>query len=119
MAERTSPDLIVMFDLGYSPWAISIPADMPVAITIDKVGSAVGNCTVDELGIRAEEIVGGNPGTVVMTAPAGTYASYSSVPGQRAAVPAGMLHGVAVDASRAGAFPEGIPRASLGTRGRG
>lgn len=82
---------ITLFDLGYRPCALELPADTPVAITFDNIGIAVGNFVVDELGVRGEVSGAGQTTQVMITAPAGTFAFYSEVPGQREAGRAGVL----------------------------
>lgn len=86
---------VLMFDLGFDPCAIFIPADTPVTLTFDNIDLAVGDFAIDELGVRSAEIDGGETGSVTFQAPPGVYAFYSTPPNQRMLGRAGIV--VAVD----------------------
>ncbi len=82
---------VTLVDLSFQPCALEFPADTLVTITLTNDGTAVGNFIVDELGVRSDEIEAGETTEITITAPAGTYAFYSDVPGQRQAGRAGIL----------------------------
>lgn len=107
-AGHVSPDdfpgdaQIIMFDLGFDPCTIVIPADTQVTLAIGNLGEAVGDFIIDELGVRSELINEGEGTTVTFEAPAGVYAFYSSPPNQRVAGRAGVLVAVGSGTPTAG-----------------
>lgn len=79
-----------MFDIYYDPTEITIPADTPTQLHFVNKGAAVHDFTIDALGIH----VSLNPGeeaTETITAPAGEYDFYCSVPGHKDAGMVGKL----------------------------
>jgi uncharacterized cupredoxin-like copper-binding protein len=81
---------IVTFDLGFTPNAFTIPADVPVTITIHNSGVALHNFSVDKLKIWLD-VLPGETKQVTVTAPAGDYPIYCDVPGHKQAGMVGLL----------------------------
>lgn len=85
---------VTMFDLGFRPTDVTIPADSSVTLTVINDGSAVGNFAVDALNIHSADIASGSTVSIPVQAPAGDYPFYSEVPGQREAGRVGVLRAV-------------------------
>lgn len=81
---------IAMHDIYFDPTDFTIPADTPTEVHFVNEGAAVHDFTIDALGIH----VSLNPGesaTETITAPAGEYEYYCSVPGHKEAGMVGKL----------------------------
>ena len=88
---RINPEPVVaMIDLGFTPNAFTIPADVPVTITLHNAGVAYHNFTVDELDIW-QDVLPGETKEVTVTAPAGDYPFYCDVPGHKQEGMVGLL----------------------------
>jgi uncharacterized cupredoxin-like copper-binding protein len=81
---------IELYDLGFAPNALTIPADRPVTITLRNTGVALHNFTVDGLDI-SQNVLPGETLTVTLTAPAGDYPFSCDIPGHRNAGMVGLL----------------------------
>lgn len=81
---------VELFDIGYAPCALTIPAGVPVVLTLTNRGTAAGNFIIDELGVRSD-VPPDETRTVEMIAPPGIYVFYSDIPGHREAGQAGIL----------------------------
>jgi nitrite reductase (NO-forming) len=90
-------------DIFFEPAELTIPADKSVTISLQNLGGAPHNFSIDELDISVD-IAAGETGEVQINAPAGTYEFYCNVPGHREAGMVGTLI-VSEDA----ALPEASP----------
>jgi uncharacterized cupredoxin-like copper-binding protein len=87
-----SSGLVVdLVDVAFDPRGFSIPANTPTVVTLVNKGDAVHNFTIDGLNIHSGDIQPGQSTTIAITAPAGAYAFYCSIPGHRAAGMVGTL----------------------------
>jgi uncharacterized cupredoxin-like copper-binding protein len=73
---------IVATEYEFDPSDVSIPADTAVEITLENQGIIEHDWTVDELEIEIYADAGDTT-TVSVTAAAGTYDVYCSIPGHR------------------------------------
>lgn len=73
---------IVATEYEFDPSDVSIPADTAVEITVDNQGIIEHDWTVDELDVEIYADAG-DTATVTVTAAAGTYDVYCSIPGHR------------------------------------
>jgi plastocyanin len=81
---------IVATEFEFDPADVSIPADTATDITIDNQGVVEHDWTIDELDVE----IYADPGESVtqsITAAAGTYEVYCSIPGHREAGMVGTL----------------------------
>lgn len=111
-APQTMPS-IVLFDLGYSPCAFSIPAGIPVTVALSNEGEAVGNLVIDALGVRSDVIAPGQTATVEIRAAPGVYLFYSDIPGHLEARQAGVLTVVGAGTTAVGTPTVATPISSL------
>jgi uncharacterized cupredoxin-like copper-binding protein len=73
---------VVATEYEFEPADVTIPADTPTEVTVDNQGIIEHDWTVDEL----EVLIHADPGesaTDSVTAAAGTYDIYCSIPGHR------------------------------------
>ena len=69
-------------EFEFDPTSITIPADTPTDVTIDNQGVIEHDITVDELDLKVYATAGSSA-TETVTAAAGSYAFYCSIPGHR------------------------------------
>ena len=81
---------LLLIDIAYEPFELEIPADAPVALSLENVGQARHTFNVDGLDISIE-LAPGQSDELVINAPAGEYEFYCSVPGHREAGMVGQL----------------------------
>lgn len=82
--------VVAMIDLGFSPEAFTIPADVPVTITLHNSGVAYHNFTVDELDLW-QDVLPGETRQLTVIAPAGDYPIYCDIPGHKQGGMVGLL----------------------------
>jgi uncharacterized cupredoxin-like copper-binding protein len=80
-----------MVDLAFQPSSITIPADTETEFEFANTGASLHDFAVDELGGVIIALEPGQEGSATITAPAGTYTFYCSVPGHREAGMEGTL----------------------------
>jgi plastocyanin len=73
---------IVATEYEFDPSDVSIPADTAVEVTLENQGIIEHDWTVDELDVEIYTDAG-DTNTVTVTAAAGTYDVYCSIPGHR------------------------------------
>lgn len=83
-------DIVTMVDVAFQPDRLTIAADTDTTISVPNTGAALHTFVIDDLDIDVE-VRPGQTGSVSITAPAGTYTYYCSVPGHRAAGMEGTL----------------------------
>ncbi len=81
---------IVGTEFAFDPADVSIAADTPTEVTLDNQGVVEHDWTIDELGVEIYADAGEST-TDTVTAPAGTYEVYCSIPGHRDAGMVGEL----------------------------
>lgn len=81
---------ISMTEYAFDPETIEIDADTPVTITAVNDGIIEHDWTIDELSVQIAADAG-ESATGTVTAPAGTYEVYCSIPGHRDAGMVGEL----------------------------
>jgi uncharacterized cupredoxin-like copper-binding protein len=69
-------------EFAYDPGDFSIPADTATDVTLDNTGVVEHDITVDELDLKIYADPASST-TESVTAPAGTYTFYCSIPGHR------------------------------------
>jgi len=82
---------VVMVDIAFEPNEFTIAAGTDVVVALPNEGALEHNFNIDELGVAADTIPGGETTTVTINAPAGTYEYYCSIPGHREAGMVGTL----------------------------
>ncbi|MCC7023711.1 MAG: cupredoxin domain-containing protein [Thermomicrobiales bacterium] len=82
-------------DIYFFPCGVTIPADTPVTLTFQNVGTADSTLVIPALDIHADVFREGESRSVVVDAPPGVYIFYSDAPNQREAGRAGILNVVA------------------------
>lgn len=73
---------VVATEFEFDPSGLTISADTPTEITVDNQGVVEHDLTIDELGVHIHADAGEST-TGTVTAAAGTYEFYCSVPGHR------------------------------------
>ncbi|MEZ4506101.1 MAG: cupredoxin domain-containing protein [Thermomicrobiales bacterium] len=79
-----------MHDIYFDPTEITIPVDTPTEIHFVNKGAAVHDFTIDALGIHVT-LNPGEEATETVTAPAGEYEYYCSIPGHKDAGMVGKM----------------------------
>lgn len=69
-------------EFEFDPADFSLPADTPTDVTLENKGVVEHDITVDELDLQIYA-AGASSTTETVTAPAGTYTFYCSIPGHR------------------------------------
>jgi len=82
---------IDLVDLAFQPNDLTIPANMPVQLTLANKGLALHNFGIDALHINVD-LVPGETRVITIAIPAGDYNYYCDIPGHAAAGMFGMLH---------------------------
>lgn len=82
--------MVSMTEYAFDPETIEIDADTPVTITAVNDGIIEHDWTIDELSVQIAADAG-ESATGTVTAPAGTYEVYCSIPGHRDAGMVGEL----------------------------
>lgn len=87
-SEPLDPDAVNLtietVDIAFSTNTLEGPADESFTITVTNNGSAQHDFVIDELDIRTPLLNAGESYTITISAPAGEYTYYCSVPGHRA-----------------------------------
>jgi uncharacterized cupredoxin-like copper-binding protein len=73
---------VIATEYDFDPAELSIPADTAVEVTLDNQGIIEHDWTIDELDVQLYADAGEST-TGSVTAPAGTYEVYCSIPGHR------------------------------------
>ena len=89
-AAPATGDIITMVDVAFQPKRLTIGADTDATISLPNTGASLHTFVIDDLAIDVE-VKPGETGSVTISAPAGTYTYYCSVPGHRAAGMEGTL----------------------------
>jgi uncharacterized cupredoxin-like copper-binding protein len=82
---------IDLFEFGFKPNAVTIPANTPVTLTLKNTGTTIHNFNIDQLNVQSPDINPGQSVTVTINAPAGTYQFYCNIPGHKEAGMVGTL----------------------------
>ena len=82
LASSGAPEESQFFEFAYDPTSFTIPADTATDVTLDNTGVVEHDITVDELDLRIYADPASST-TESVTAPAGTYTFYCSIPGHR------------------------------------
>lgn len=69
-------------EFGYDPSSFTIPADTATDVTLENTGVVEHDITIDELDLKIYAAASSST-TESVTAPAGTYTFYCSIPGHR------------------------------------
>lgn len=78
------PSVWVAVDVDFAEFDTDLPADTPIALTLDNSGANLPHdITIEELGQTVVEGDGGEVVSATVTLEAGTYTFYCSVPGHR------------------------------------
>lgn len=71
-----------MFDLGFEPTALTVPAGKGVHLTMDNTGGTPHNVAIRDTKLQSQNVGGGKSDVFKFVAPeAGTYEFYCAVPG--------------------------------------
>ncbi len=89
-AEIDPAPVIALYDLGFAPDAFTIPAGVPVTITLHNAGVALHNLTVPGLDIW-QDVLPGETKQVTVTAEVGDYPFFCDVPMHKAGGMVGLL----------------------------
>lgn len=77
-------------EFAYTPATVSVPAGAAVSVTLENRGVVEHDVTIDDLGFQLHADPG-EANSATLTAPAGTYEFYCSIPGHREAGMRGTL----------------------------
>ncbi len=78
----TSAVTVVATEYAFDPSGVSLPADTATEVALDNQGIIEHDWTIDELDVRIHAAAGATASASV-SAPAGTYEVYCSIPGHR------------------------------------
>src|SRR5262249_50242297 len=83
---------VSMVDIGFGPTEVTIPANTDATIAVTNKGATVHNFNIDLLNVHSGDIQAWQTGSVTISAPAGTYQFYCTIPGHKEAGMVGTLH---------------------------
>jgi uncharacterized cupredoxin-like copper-binding protein len=95
-------------DIAFEPKEVTIPANVPVAVSLPNAGAIAHNFSIDALGVSVDQPVG-STGDVTINAAPGEYQYYCNVPGHKEA---GMIGTLIVQEGTNTAPPPAEPAAS-------